>query len=242
VAAAVLTLVVIGVASGLARTFYPTTFVTMAESARERAWRALDIHDPDPAERSRKVAVVESRFAANVAWIVTHAAVGSLFLFLAALQFIRPLRRRYLQLHRWNGRVLVASGIPIALTSFFFGVLIPAAGIREAVIVGLAGTYFVVSLVNGARAIRRRDVRRHGEWMTRAFAAAVGISTVRLVAAVLDLTLTPRGWALEDVFVMSLALGWGLTIGVTEIAIVARHRANGRYIAGADSMLPESQR
>jgi len=124
----------------------------------------------------------------------------------------------------------------------YYGVLIPAAGIREAVIIAAAGTYFVVSLVNGARAIRRHDVRRHRAWMTRAFAAAIGISTVRLVAAVADLTLTPRGWPLEDVFVLSLGLGWGLTIGVTEIAIVVRHRANDRCIAAADSMLPEPRR
>jgi hypothetical protein len=225
-------LIAIALASGIARSFYPTTVVTMAESIRARAWRALDIHDPSPAARSRKIGEVESRFAANVAWIVVHAAVGSLFLLLAALQFVRPLRRRHLHLHRWNGRLLIASGIAIALTGMFFGVLIPAAGIREAVIIGMAGTYFVVSLVNGARAIYRRDMRRHGEWMTRAFASAIGVSTVRLVAAVADLTLTPRGWALEDIFILSLALGWGLTIGVTEIAIVVRKRAQDSRVRG----------
>jgi hypothetical protein len=45
----------------------------------------------------------------------------------------------------------------------------------------------------------------------------VGISTVRLVAAVLDLTLAPLGYSPEMIFVSSLWLGWGSTLAAAEL-------------------------
>ena len=102
----------------------------------------------------------------------------------------------------------------------YFGIVIPAAGLPEATIIAFVGTLFVVSLVNGTLAIRRKNVRAHREWMIRAFAVAVGISMVRIVAVVADATLTTRGWPLKDVFVLSLALGWGITITAAEFWII----------------------
>ena len=116
--------------------------------------------------------------------------------------------------------MLIGAGLVIAATGVYFGVFIPAAGAREAVIIALASLFFTVSLVSGALAIRRRNVRAHREWMIRAFAVAIGISTVRIVAAIADATLTPSGWSVDDLFILSLAVGWGVTIVVAELWII----------------------
>ena len=55
--------------------------------------------------------------------------------------------------------------------------------------------------------------------MIRAFAAAIGISTVSVMAAVLDNVLTPAGFSVRQVFVLSVWLGLTLAIGAAEIWI-----------------------
>lgn len=213
-------LVAMGVASGVARTMYPSTFGVRAEQLRAAAWRYLDLHEPFADERREEVRTLEARFADQPVWIGLHAGLGAAFLLAASLQFVPWIRARHLQLHRRNGRVLIALGLIIAATGLYFGVVIPAAGAPEAIIIGVVATLFIASLVNGARAILKKDVVRHREWMIRAFALAVGISTVRIVAAVADGMLTPRGWPLKSVFVLSLAAGWGITVSAAELWII----------------------
>ena len=214
------TWILLGMVSGAARTFYPATLAQRAEVVRMRAWQALDLDQPSPAARSRSVERLEGRFAAKPAWIALHASVGAAFLLLASLQFLPRIRTRHIQFHRWNGRVLLTAGILITGTGMYFGIVVPAAGMREAMIIGFVSAFFLVSLTNGLLAIRRKNPRRHREWMIRAFAAAVGITSVRIVALIGDAVLTPRGWLLEDVFVLSLALGWAITLIAAELWIL----------------------
>lgn len=213
----VIFLVLLGALSGILRAVKPATVSRDAEQIRSRVWHELGLREPDPAERRRRVAELEARYAENPRWMFVHATTGSLFLLAATLQFLPRLRTRYPRVHRWNGRVLVAAGMITAITGLYFGILIPAAGLPERIIIALVGAWFVTALINAVVAIRRHDAARHRKWMTRAFAVAVGIATVRLVALIADAALTPRGWVLESVFVLSLALGWGITIIAAEL-------------------------
>ncbi len=220
----VVLLVALGVLSGILRALKPATVSQEAEQIRSRVWHELGLRDPNPAERRQRVAELEARYAANPRWMFLHASAGSLFLLAATLQFLPRFRARYVRVHRWNGRILVGAGMITAVTGLYFGVLIPAAGLPERIIITLVGTLFVTALINAVVAIRRRDAARHQRWMTRAFAVAVGIASVRLVALIADAVLTPRGWPLENVFVLSLALGWGITISAAELWIVRATR------------------
>lgn len=212
--------IVMGATAGIARALHPSTLGVRAEPVRARVWKAFGLQEPFPDARQQQVLELESRFAAHPAAIAAHAGIGALFLVAGFLQFVDSIRTRHVRFHRWNGRVLLAAGFAIAVTGFYFGVVIPAAGLREAAIIGIVSLFFAVSLVNGVVSIRRMEVRMHREWMIRAFAVAVGISTVRIVAVIADATLTPRGVALEDVFVLSLAVGWGITLTAAELWII----------------------
>ena len=55
--------------------------------------------------------------------------------------------------------------------------------------------------------------------MIRAFAIAIGTSSVRVVLLVLDLTITPAGFAPRDAFVLSIWIGWIVTLGAAELWI-----------------------
>ncbi len=55
--------------------------------------------------------------------------------------------------------------------------------------------------------------------MIRAFAIAIGISTIRVVGGVLDIFLTPAGYGQQELFVLSFWSGWLLTLGAAELWI-----------------------
>ena len=61
--------------------------------------------------------------------------------------------------------------------------------------------------------------------MIRAFALMLGISTVRVVALILDLALTPLAYRAETIFVTSLWIGWLGTLAVAEIWLQRSARA-----------------
>jgi len=48
---------------------------------------------------------------------------------------------------------------------------------------------------------------------------AIGVSTVRVVGAMLDVALTPAGLRPRDIFGLSLWLGWVITLGAAEVWI-----------------------
>jgi uncharacterized membrane protein len=92
----------------------------------------------------------------------------------------------------------------------------PIGGIPEAIGVGLFGGLFIVSLGNAYIAIRRRQVARHREWMIRAFATAIAISTVRVIAVAMDVALTLAGVRPPMVFVITIWTGWIVTLAIAE--------------------------
>jgi uncharacterized membrane protein len=150
---------------------------------------------------------------------VLHILPGGIFLLLAPLQFSSWVRSRFLQFHRWSGRLLVLAAMTAASTGLYFGLFLPFAGPGESVPITLFGGLLWYALWKAVVAIRGRQVVRHREWMIRAFALALAISTVRIVGAVLDLTLTPAGFGPRPMFVLAIWTGWVTTLGAAEIWI-----------------------
>jgi hypothetical protein len=66
--------------------------------------------------------------------------------------------------------------------------------------------------------------------MVRAFAIALGISTIRVVGLVLDVIIAPYGPDIRQAFVVALWVGWLLSVGAAELWLQSRdavhdHRA-----------------
>lgn len=219
VRAAVVLLSLIGVLSALARARFPADLATRLDDQRTRVLLALDRPDPLLGQRAVELQRLDGRFGAHPLATHSHVVAGGVFLLLVPLQFSSGIRKRYIRLHRFTGRLLVLASLPIAASGFFFGLLMPYAGWPEALLIALVGALFLTAVTKAVLAIRRREVARHREWMIRATAVALGISTVRLVAAVLDIGLAPAGIAPAVLFVASLGIGWGLTLGAAELWI-----------------------
>ena len=60
--------------------------------------------------------------------------------------------------------------------------------------------------------------------MIRAFALAIAVSTVRVLSGMFDLWLGPKGVGAREVFVLSIWVGWIVTVGGAELWIQRTHR------------------
>jgi uncharacterized membrane protein len=190
------------------------------------AFRAIAVIDPNGAvvraerqlfralnDDERLILQYESRFATHPALTLLHVLPGALFLTLGPLQFSRRIRTRHLRFHRWSGRLLIVAAIVSAIASFYFGILHPFAGFGEVSAIAVFGALILVAVLRGFVAIRHGDVERHRQWMIRAFAVAIGISTIRVIGGFVQMLAmtTPA-----QTVTISFWSGWTLTLVVAE--------------------------
>lgn len=213
-------LLVIGILASVGRAAFPRDAAAQGEALRLDVLKALGRDDPFLARRAEEIEAFERPFADHPLATLVHITIGAMFLVLAPLQFLPSIRARFLQFHRWSGRLLVVVGLIAAVTGLFFGLTVPFGGRSESIVILIVGVLFITALIKAVIAIRRRDVARHREWMIRAFAAAMGPSVVRLVVPVVDLTLNGAEFDLRETFALSLWIAWVITSGTAELWII----------------------
>ena len=113
--------------------------------------------------------------------VALHVILGSVYLVFAPFQFVKRIRSRWLGYHRWMGRTLVAVGLIVGATGVFVAVVIPFSGWGERIVIGSFGVLFLAALGKGFVHIRAGRVALHREWMIRAFAVGLAITTQRLI-------------------------------------------------------------
>lgn len=127
-----------------------------------------------------------ARFAAAPTPIVLHLLCSLVYAILGAFQFAPGFRRRHPRWHREAGKLLMASGLVVALTGLWMTALYPMAKPEGLGMFDGAGLYLVRLLVGAAmagfivagfQAIRKRDVPRHRAWMLRSYALGLGAGT-----------------------------------------------------------------
>ncbi|MBW4656930.1 MAG: DUF2306 domain-containing protein [Kaiparowitsia implicata GSE-PSE-MK54-09C] len=115
-------------------------------------------------------------------WHFMHVLGGATFGILGPIQFGRVLVYRYGRLHRVMGRVFVAAGAMISLSSlsllwhFPETYSVPMNSGRLLFGIGLG-----LALAIAMHAIRKGDFTRHRNWMIRAYAIGMGATAVTMV-------------------------------------------------------------
>jgi uncharacterized membrane protein len=164
-------------------------------------------------------------YVAHFGTLMLHVVGGSAALVLGPWQFWGGLRRRRLGLHRWLGRlylvaVLVGGLGGLAIARVAFGGLPARLGF---------GLLAIVWLGCGAaayRAIRRRDVASHQEWMIRSYALTLAAVTLRIWNPLLALA----GFSFPEAYVSVAWLCWVPNLLIAELYIL--HRRPRPAIAG----------
>ncbi|UJW84856.1 DUF2306 domain-containing protein [Devosia sp. SL43] len=122
------------------------------------------------------------RLTAAPVWHFMHVLGGATFGILGPIQFGRVLARKYGFWHRVMGRVFVAAGAIISLSSLSLLWHFPDA-YSVAMNSGrlLFGIALGVALAIAMQAIYKRDFTRHRNWMIRAYAIGIGATAVSMV-------------------------------------------------------------
>jgi uncharacterized membrane protein len=225
-------LIAVGVMAAVGRALFPGDLVFRVEPTRTRLMEAAGIHDPLAAQRWAELARFDGRLGAHPVITHLHVVPGALFLLLAPLQFSSRIRAGHPAFHRWSGRVLVAIALTTVVAGLFFGLLMPYGGPGEAVVIALVACLLFFAVTRAVVAVRRGQVALHREWMIRAFAVMIAISTVRVFGLVLDFLFTPAAIPPADGFVVSLWMGWAVTLAVAEMWIRST-RPHGGGLAAA---------
>jgi uncharacterized membrane protein len=122
------------------------------------------------------------RLTATPVWHFMHVLGGATFGILGPIQFGRVLMPKYGRLHRVMGRVFVAAGAMISLSSlsllWHFPDTYSVAMNSGRLLFGIA---LGVALVFAMQAVYSRDFTRHRNWMIRAYAIGIGATAVTMV-------------------------------------------------------------
>ena len=135
----------------------------------------------------------EIRYYTHALATILHLGPGFFVMVLGPLQFMRPLRKHYLHIHRWTGRAFILCAAIGACSGIFIGVFYPFAGVggqgfNEAMSVAFFSPYILFCLFMAYSRIRKRMFGQHREWMIRAFALLLAIATERLMLTFLQIT------------------------------------------------------
>lgn len=166
-----------------------------------------------------------ARFFASPVPVVTHIVSVTVYSLLGAFQFVPSLRGRR-GWHRIAGRILIPAGLLAALSGLWMSAFYPLPdGYTDVPLRLFFGTAMLVSLVLGLAAVRQRDFVRHGAWMTRAYAIAVGAGTQAFVSIPWLLLIGPTDVPTRAVL---LGTGWVINVAVAEYVIRRRVRKTPR--------------
>lgn len=150
-----------------------------------------------------------------------HVLCAGLYYPLAALQVLPRFRRRFPKWHRKAGKVAVIAGLGAALSSVWMSAFhLEARG--PILVYGrlVFGPLWALFLVLGVAAIAKRDFRRHGEWMTRAFAVAMPAGTLIVFIAPVAIVLGEVPEVLDEII---QAGAWFVHLGIAE-CLIRRNR------------------
>ena len=138
---------------------------------------------------------------------------------LGPLQFVRSLRSRWPVVHRWTGRVVVASGMVIGGTALVMSPQMAIGGANETAATMLFAIIFLFALVKAFLYIRRGRVALHREWMIRAFAVGLAVATVRPIVGMFFATRGITNLTPHEFFGTAFWLGFTVQLIAAEVWI-----------------------
>lgn len=122
----------------------------------------------------------DSGFGQHPVMTFLHILPGALFMILGPMQFIPGIRARYARGKRWTSRVFLVVAFIVGLSAICMPfVMLPIGGINEAAASIFFAILFLVSLSKAWWHIRKQNMALYREWMIRAFAIGLAISTIR---------------------------------------------------------------
>ncbi|HEY9898002.1 MAG TPA: DUF2306 domain-containing protein [Pantanalinema sp.] len=159
-----------------------------------------------------------------------HIICSLIYSVLGAFQFSPGILSRKPKWHRVVGKVLVFSGLVVALSGIWMTLIYPIAkpeGVAKfdslslnviRLLVGAAMAWFIVL---GHAAIRKRNISHHRAWMIRSYALGLGAGTQVFTHIPWFMFPSIHGESARTLF---MAAGWGINLAVAEWLIAREKR------------------
>jgi uncharacterized membrane protein len=166
--------------------------------------------------------------------LIVHIVSATVYSLIGAFQFSAGLRRRHARWHRAAGRVLVATGLAVALSALWLTLTYPTEAGTGPVLYWsrlLFGLAMIACLVLGFRSVRARKFQSHRAWMIRAYALGLGAGTQVVTIGLAEATLGTSTVVID----VATAAGWAVNLAVAEAIVRRPHRAQSRRTRGRTS-------
>jgi hypothetical protein len=170
-----------------------------------------------PGTQSRSP-VPDTGFAKHPLLTLIHIVPGLIFMLLAPLQFVKWIRSAYPRFIRVSWYIVFACGLVIGITALVMGFTMAIGGITETLAVTVYGILFLFSLLK-AFIYLNTDAALHREWMIRALAIGLAVSTTRPIVALFFATSRFTGLTVQQYFGPAFWIAFTLHIVVAEIWI-----------------------
>jgi uncharacterized membrane protein len=155
------------------------------------------------------------RFAGFPLPLIAHIVGSAVFALGAIAQFATRFRRRHPAWHRRAGRVLVITGMLVAISALWmtlFSAPQPGTGTLLYAFRLTFASAMAACLTLGVAAVRRHDLAAHRAWMMRAYAIGVGAGTQAFTEGVAE-AIFPAGVLTGD---LAKGAGWIINLAVAE--------------------------
>ncbi len=151
-------------------------FIGVAVAAR----RTIVLIRPGAMSANKNPAAgLDEHFAKERALTLLHVIPGMLFMVLGPLQFVRSLREKHPDVHRWNGRIFLTASAVIGITGLAMALRGTVGGWDEKSAILIFGSFFLFSLGKALWHAMHREFAKHREWMIRGYAVGLAVATIR---------------------------------------------------------------
>lgn len=158
-------------------------------------------------------------FVNNPVLTLLHILPALLFIVLGLMQFIKRIRTKYPTLHRWNGRVFLIIGVVVGITGIVMGFKMAISGVSETAAITFFGAWLLFALTKAFLLIRKQKIELHREWMIRAFATGMAVTTTRPIVGIFFATSRLTDLTPQDFFGTALWIGFTLHLILAEVWI-----------------------
>jgi uncharacterized membrane protein len=151
---------------------------------------------------------------------LVHILPGLVFIILAPFQFSKKIRQRNIARHRRMGRIVLISGIIAGITAFIMSLAMPSiGGVNQAAATLLFSVFFLYALSKAYALIRKGNQALHREWMIRAYAIGLAITTIRPIVGFFFATSRLTGLTPYEFFGTAFWIGFVLHLIAAEVWI-----------------------
>ena len=171
--------------------------------------------------RNNPAAELDNAFANRSTLTLAHILPAMLFMVLGPLQFVRSLRSKYPQVHRWSGRIFLTASAVVGVTGLTLAFGKTIGGVDEKAAITLFGSFFLIALAKALWHALRREFDQHREWMIRGYAIGLAVATIRPIMGTFFAAALLRGHRPEphEFFGAAFWIGFTLQMIAAEIWI-----------------------